>query len=38
MPEIDGIFAFEDTMDWITKEWEAKIKPELLAQLIMEIT
>jgi hypothetical protein len=37
-PGVEGAFLFEETMDWVTREWEAKIKPELLATLIAEIS
>lgn len=38
MPEVPGIFAFEETLDWVRKEWESKIAPQVLATLIAEIS
>jgi hypothetical protein len=38
MPEIPGIFAFDETLDWVRKEWESKIAPQVLATLIAEIS
>lgn len=38
MPEVPGIFAFDETLDWVRREWESKIAPQVLATLIAEIS
>jgi hypothetical protein len=37
-PGTDPIHIFEDTLEWVKREWETKIQPQLMAKLIAEIT
>lgn len=36
-PGSEPMNFFSETIDWATREWESKIKPELLAKIISEI-